>query len=114
MKQKFRTGLVCIDVLSKYAVVVPVKKKETNSVVNGTKEALRKMGGKAKMIYTDDEKTVASAEFQQYVEDEDIELYRTRGHTAFAEIFIRTLKDKLFKRIEKDDKLEKKRSISNG
>ena len=26
-EQKFRAGLVCIDVLSKYAVVVPVKKQ---------------------------------------------------------------------------------------
>ena len=106
VKQKFRAGLVCIDVLSKYAVVVPVKKKETNSVVKGTKQALEKMGKKPKMIYTDDEKAIASGEFQQFVEDEGIEVYRTRGHPAFAERFIRTFKEKLFKRIEHDEKLE--------
>ena len=60
------------------------------------------MGKKPKMIYTDNESAVKSAEFQQYCEDEGIELYRTRGHPAFAERFIRTFKDKLFKRIEKD------------
>ena len=108
VKQKFRAGLVCIDVLSKYAVVVPVKKKETNSVINGTKKALEKLGGKKpKMIYTDDEKAIASGEFQQFVEDEGIELYRTRGRPAFAERFIRTFKDKLFKRIEHDEKQRK-------
>ena len=108
VKQKFRAGLVCIDVLSKYAVVVPVKRKVTNSVINGTKKALEKMGKNPKIIYTDDERSIASAEFQQFVEDEGIELYRTRGHPAFAERMIRTFKDKLFKRIENDEKRGKK------
>ena len=61
------------------------------------------MGAKPKIIYTDDEKTIASSEFKQYVDDEGIELYRTRGHPAFSERFIRTFKDKLFKRIEADE-----------
>ena len=102
--QKVRAGLVCIDVLSKYAVVVPIKSKETTDVVAGTMEALQKMGSKPKMIYTDDEKAIASSDFKQYVEDEGIELYRTRGHPAFSERFIRTFKDKLFKRVETDEK----------
>ena len=67
-------------------------------------EALQKMGSKPKMIYTDDEKAIASSDFKQYVEDEGIELYRTRGHPAFSERFIRTFKDKLFKRVETDEK----------
>ena len=106
--QKVRAGLVCIDVLSKYAVVVPIKSKETTDVVSATMEALQKMGAKPKMIYTDDEKAIASSDFKQYVEDEGIELYRTRGHPAFSERFIRTFKDKLFKRIEADEKKGKK------
>ena len=103
-KQKFRGGLVAIDVLSKYAVVVPVRMKETGSVIKGTKEAIQKMGKKPEIIYTDDEKAIASGEFQRYVEEEGIKLYRTRGHPAFAERLIRTFKDKLFKRIEHDEK----------
>ena len=102
--QKVRAGLVCIDVLSKYAVVVPIKSKETIDVVSGTMEALQKMGAKPKMIYTDDEKAIASSDFKQYVEDEGIQLYMTRGHPAFSERFIRTFKDKLFKRVEADEK----------
>jgi len=65
------------------------------------------MGKNPKIIYTDDEKAIASGEFQEYVESEGIELYRTRGHPAFAERFIRTFKDKLFKRIENDEKNKK-------
>ena len=70
--------------MSKYAVVVPVRRKETGSVIQGTKKAIEKMGKKPEIIYTDDEKTIASGEFQAYAK---AELYRTRGHPAFAERF---------------------------
>jgi len=127
VKQRYRAGLVCIqyrliqlcifvlpfiDCLSKYAVVVPVRRKETGSVVQGTKKAIEKMGKKPEIIYTDDEKAIASGEFQAYVENESIELYRTRGHPVFAERFIKTFKDKLCKRVENDEKNKKR--IYNG
>ena len=102
--QKFRAGLVLIDVLSKYAVVVPIKNKDTYDVIEGTKEALKKMGEKPQLIYTDDERAIAGEDFQEFVEGEGIKLYRTRNHPAFAERFIRTFKDKLFKRVEADEK----------
>ena len=94
--QKFRAGLVMIDVLSKYAVVVPIKSKTPPDIIAGTMEGLQKMKAKPKGI--------ASAEFKEYVDGEGIELYRTRNHPAFAERFIRTFKDKLFKRVENDEK----------
>ena len=69
VKQRYRAGLVCIDCLRKYAVVVPVRRKETGSVIQGTKKAIEKMGKKPEIIYTDDETAIAS-EFQAYVESE--------------------------------------------
>ena len=77
-EQKFRGGLVCIDVLSKYAVVVPIKTKNAEDVLEATKEALGKMGKKPKMIYTDDERAIAGEDFKDYVEGEGITLHRTR------------------------------------
>ena len=85
-----------------------MKRKETGSVIKGTKEAIQKMGEKPQIIYSDDEKAIASSEFKQYVDEEGIELYRTRNHPAFAERFIRTFKDMLFKRIEADEKQGKR------
>ena len=102
--QKFRAGLVLIDVLSKYAVVVPIKSKTPPDIIAGTMEGLQKMKAKPKIIYTDDERGIASADFKEYVDGEGIELYRTRGHPAFAEAFIKTFKNKLFKRVENDEK----------
>ena len=102
--QKFKAGLVAIDVLSKYAVVIPIEAKKGIPVITATMEALQKMGKKPKIIYTDDEGAIGGNDFKQYVKDEGIILYRTRGHPAFAERFIRTFKDKLFKRVEADEK----------
>ena len=103
-EQKHRGGLVCIDVLSKYAVVIPIVSKNEPDVIEATKEAFTKMGKKPKIIYSDDEKAIAGGDFKDYIEGENIELYRTRGHPAFAERFIRTYKDMLFKRVEADEK----------
>jgi hypothetical protein len=47
-EQKFRGGLVLIDVLSKYAVVVPIKTKNGEDVLEGFKEALKKWERKQK------------------------------------------------------------------
>ena len=102
--QKFRTGLVLIDILSKYAVVVPIKNKDDPDVITGTMEAVQKMGEKPQLIYTDDERAIAGEDFKEFVEGEGIELYRTRNHPTFAERFIRTFKDMLFKRVEVDEK----------
>ena len=66
VKQRYRAGLVCIDCLSKYAVVVPVRRKETGSVIQGTKKTIETMGKKPEIICADDEKTIANGEFQAY------------------------------------------------
>ena len=96
-----------IDVLStKYAVVVvlPIMSKEAPDVIAGTMEALQKMGKKCQILFTDDEGSIGGNLFKEYVEGEGIELYRTRGHPAFVERLLRTFKDKLFKRVEHDEK----------
>ena len=41
-EQKYRGRLVCIDVLSKYAVVIPIVSKNEPDVIEATKEALKK------------------------------------------------------------------------
>ena len=77
-----------IDVLSKYAVVVPIKSKTPPdiiagtmegltppaiiagtmegltppAIIAGTMEGLHKMGKKCKLLYTDDERGIASAD----------------------------------------------------
>ena len=40
--QKFRAGLVCIDVLSKFAAVIPIKSKDGPDVLEGTRQHWKK------------------------------------------------------------------------
>ena len=102
--QKFRIGLVLIDIFSKYATVIPIKSKEPPDMLAGIMEGLQKMGDKPKMFYSDEEGSLYSKTVIEYLEKEKIEIHRTRGHPAFAERFIRTYKDMLFKRVEADEK----------
>ena len=102
--QKFRIGLVLIDIFSKYATVIPIKSKEPPDMLAGIMEGPQKMGDKPKMFYSDEEGSLYSKTVIEYLEGEKIEIHRTRGHPAFAERFIRTYKDMLFKRVEADEK----------
>ena len=102
--QKFRIGLVLIDIFTKYATVIPIKSKQPPDVLAGLMEGLNKMDKKPRMLYSDKEGSLYSKPIMEFLEDEKIEIHRTRGHQAFAERFIKTYKDKLFKRVEADKK----------
>ena len=102
--QKFRIGLVMIDIFSKFALVIPIKSKQPPDLLAGIMEGINKMGKKPKMFYSDEEGSLYSKTIIEYLEQEKIEMHRTRGHPAFAERFIRSFKDMLFKRVEADEK----------
>ena len=102
--QKFRIGLVMIDIFSKFALVIPIKSKQPPDLLAGIMEGINKMGKKPKMFYSDEEGSLYSKTIKEYLEQQKIEMHRTRGHPAFAERFIRSFKDMLFKRVEADEK----------
>ena len=102
--QKFRIGLVMIDVFSKYLAVVPIKSKQPPDVLAGIMEAQHEMGKPPQRYYSDEEGSLNSKVVKEYLDKENIEIHLTRGHPNFAERVIRTVKDKLFKRIEADEK----------
>ena len=103
-KQKYYLALTCIDVLSKYAVAIPLKSKDSDEIIEAMKEAIRRMGGKSQLIFSDDEGTLRGEAFKEFVESEGMELHRSRGKANFVERYNRTLKDMIFKRVEADEK----------
>ena len=105
--QKFRIGLVLIDIFTKYCVVIPIKSKQPPDVLAGLMEGINKHGKKPKLIYSDEEGSLNSEVITSYLKEQKIEIHRTRGHPAFAESFIRTFKNMLFKRVENDEKKQK-------
>ena len=102
--QKFRIGLVVIDIFSKFAVVVPIKSKQPQDLLAGIMEGINKISKKPELVYSDEEGSLNSGVLKEYFDKEKIETHQTRTHPAFAERFIRTFKDMLFKRVEADEK----------
>ena len=96
--------LVMIDIFSKYATAIPIASKTPPDVIAGIMERIVKMGGKPKMIYSDNEGALNSNLFKNYCDSENIKSITTRSHVWVAERFIRTLKDMINKRIKNNDK----------
>ena len=103
-EQKFKVGMLMIDIFDKFMSVVAIKSKTEGDVASGMIECLNKMGKRPKIIYTDDEGALSTEAIQKYLKDENIQHHRTRGHPNFAERAIRTFKDMLYKRVEVDEK----------
>ena len=100
--QKFNDGyrylLVCIDVFSKYAWVVPLKNKTGLSLVEAFKIILAS-GRKPEKIITDQGTEFFNKNFKALLKDEDIGLYNTYNETkaSVVERLIRTLKTRMWR-----------------
>ena len=90
--QKYNIGFICIDIFTKYCVVVPIKSKQEGDVAQGLIEALHKMGKKPIYIYSDDEGSLNSNSIQTYLKEQGIKHVVTRTHAHYAERMVRTLK----------------------
>ena len=111
-EQEFKVGMRMIDVFDKFMHVVPIQGKKEEDLASGMIECLHNMKKKPQISYTDDEGAMNKEAIQQYSKDENIEHHRTRAHPNFSERAIRTFKDMLYKRVEADEKRERK--TSNG
>ena len=90
-----------IDIFSKYMTVVPLNTKQPLDVLEGIKQCIKNMGENPISIYTDDEGSFNSKQVKQYFLDSQIQHIVTRGHAPVAERAIRTIKDLMYRRIEK-------------
>jgi hypothetical protein len=99
--QDYKIGILMIDIFSKYMTVVPLKTKQPLDVLEGIKQCIKNMGEDPISIYTDDEGSFNSKQVKQYFLDSQIQHIVTRGHAPVAERAIRTIKDLMYRRIEK-------------
>ena len=102
--QKFKVGMLMIDIFDKFMHVVAIKGKKEEDLASGMIACLHKMGKKPKLIYTDDEGAMNKEAIQKYLQEQNIEHYRTRADANFSERAIRTFKDLLYRRVEADQK----------
>ena len=99
-KKKHHIGMLFIDIFTKYCQVVVVSSKKNEDILAGLLEGLNKMGGNPQVIYTDDEPSFTTKDFQEILQGKNIKHIITRGHAAVAEATIRTIKDMINKRLE--------------
>jgi transposase InsO family protein len=100
--QKFNDGyrylLVCVDVFSKYAWVIPLKNKTGLSLVEAFKLILS-TGRKPEKVMTDQGTEFFNKHFQALMKEKDINLYNTYNETkaSIVERLIRTLKTRMWR-----------------
>ena len=101
--QKFRVGMLTIDVFDKFLHVVPIKGKKEEDLASGIIEPLN-MGKKPKIVYANDEGALSKESIQTYLKEQNIQHHIGRAHPNFSERAIRTFKDLLYRRVEADEK----------
>ena len=101
--QKYNVGMLMVDIFTKYTEVIPLKDKTEGSLLSGLMEGFNKMGGKPETVYSDDEPSLSSKYTKQYFMENNIRFIITKAHAAYAERYIRTVKDMLRKRIDKSE-----------
>ena len=94
----FRFSLYVIDIFSKYAWVVPLKDKKGISIFNAFQKILKECNRKPNKIWVDKGSKFYNNYFKKWLRDNNIEMYsaHNEGTSAFAERFIRTLKNKIY------------------
>ena len=90
--------LCAIDLLSKYAWVIPLKDKKETSIVNAFQKIISKER-KPNKIWVDQGSEFYNQSLKDFLKINNIEMYSTfnEGKYVVAERFIRTLKNKIFK-----------------
>ena len=96
--QGYRFILACIDVLSKYAWVVPLKNKTGHALVEAFKIIL-KGGRKPRFIQTDKGTEFKNKKVQDLFKKHHIRFFTTQNETkaSIVERFIRTFKSRLWR-----------------
>lgn len=93
----FKYLLVCIDIFSRKAWIVPIKQDNLNadSVLSAFKKIVSMAGNKPSKIWADRDKLFYNKTFEKYIKDNNIILYSTGGQnkSVFVERLQRTLKD---------------------
>jgi len=104
--QGYRFLLTCIDVLSKYAWVVPLKDKKGSTIISAFNTIL-KSGRKPDRLQTDKGTEFTNRHFQKLLRTEGIGFFTTGNETkaSIVERFNRTLKTKMWKYFTKSNKL---------
>ena len=91
--------LCAIDIFRRYAWVIPLKNKKGESIAEGFKKIVDDSNRKPNKIWVDHGSEFYNNKFKSFLKKKYIEMYSTynEGKSVVAEIFIKTLKNKIYK-----------------
>ena len=118
--KRIRYLLCVIDIISKYAWVIPLKDKKGISITKAFQNNLKESNRKPNKIWVDKGSEFCNRSMKSWLEKKnDIEMYSTynEGKSVVAERFIRTLKNKIYKymtSISKNGYIDKLDDIVNN
>ena len=98
-----------IDTFSKYAVVIPYKRKDGPNTLAAIMEGINKMNNlkKPKMLYCDKDTTFTDKILDEFSKKEKIKVIFTTTHPMVVERFNRTFKNMVWKRLKADSTKKK-------
>ena len=96
----YKEGLLMVDTFTKYATIIPITNNDGPQLLRALKEAIRKMGGPPKTIFSDEEGGMTTKLLRDYLEEQHIRYITTKHHAGLAERTIRTMKAMIYSRIE--------------
>ena len=88
-----------IDLFSRYAWVIPLKSRKTESIVEGFKKILDDSNKKPNKIWVNHGSEFYNNKFKSFLKENEIEMYSTfnEGKSVVAERLNKTLKNKIYK-----------------
>ena len=99
----FRYALVGVDVFSRYGWAVPMKTKTPDDIINAFKQIMEKIG-KPKTLASDSEGGLLSKDFVRLLSEKNMKHTTLVQKAPYAEVFIRTLKQMIYNRLEGENK----------
>ena len=97
-QQRFKLAMCAIDAFTRFLTVVPLKSKAEGDFLAGLMECIKNLGGRPKVIYSDQEGSWNGKYVQKYLQDNDIQLITTLAHAPIVESAKGTIKHMLYKR----------------
>jgi len=98
LDQGYKYILTVIDVFSKYAWAIPLKNKQSLTVIDAFEKIIKDSGRTPIKLWTDAGSEFINKQFKKFLIDTKIELYHTfnEGKAVVIERFNRTLKEKMW------------------
>jgi transposase InsO family protein len=96
----YSMAIGCIDIFTKYAVVIALHNKQADTLLDGLKQIFKLME-KPKVLMTDEEGGLQSKQVGEYLRKEGITYIINRNHAPFIERFIRTFRNMVSRRLQK-------------